>query len=92
MFKVKSKRLVALLKLNIIEGFGNGEAIKKLFNELVTEGYPKGLLVAKMKMKKEEFLQEKDLNDILVGVERFTPSELEQIEGFRLEDRYFKEA
>ena len=74
--KIKVKRLEALLKLNIIEGMKNNAEIKKLYDELIQGGYPESLLKSKLQLLKNNFLAEKDLNDILEGVRCLTPSDI----------------
>lgn len=74
--KSKIKRIEALLKLNIIEGMKNNEEIKKIYSELIQMGYPESLLKSKLQLLKNNFLAEKDLNDILDGVRCLTPSDI----------------
>ena len=74
--KIKIKRIETLLKLNIIEGMKNNREIKKIYDELIQDGYPEGLLKAKLQILKNNFLAEKDLNDILKDVNCLSPSDI----------------
>lgn len=93
MLRAKTKRLEALLKLMIVNDYDNQKKVIELFNELVQEGYPRELLKNKMRLKKEQYIAERETNDffdsILEGVKVLTPEQLEQIEANKKVYAYF---
>lgn len=77
----------------IVNDYDNQKKIIELFNELVQEGYPRELLKNKMRLKKEQYIAERETNDffdsILEGVKVLTPEQLEQIEANKKVYAYF---